>query len=87
MYIPHYFKNENIEDVSDFIEKNSFAILISQSDSKFQATHIPLESDKNENGQLVLYGHISKANPQWKNFVNDSEILAIFNGPHCYISS
>lgn len=87
MYIPHYFKNENIEDVLDFIEKNSFAILISQSDSKFQATHIPLESDKNENGQPVLYGHISKANPQWKNFVNDSEILAIFNGPHCYISS
>jgi transcriptional regulator len=87
MYIPHYFKNENIEDVSDFIEKNSFAILISQTDSKFQATHIPLVSDKNENGHTVLYGHISKANPQWKNFVNDSEILAIFTGPHCYISS
>lgn len=87
MYIPHYFRNENIEDVTDFIEKNSFGILISQSDSKFVATHIPLELDKNENGKPVLSGHISKANPQWKNFANDCEILAIFNGPHAYISS
>jgi transcriptional regulator len=86
MYIPHYFKNENIEDVLDFIEKNSFGILISQSNSKFLATHIPFELDKNKNGQPVLYAHISKANSQWKNFVHDSEILAIFNGPHCYIS-
>lgn len=87
MYVPHYYKNENIEDVLDFIEKNSFGIIISQSDSKFLATHIPLELDRNDNGHPILTGHISKGNPQWKNFVNDNEILAIFNGPHCYISS
>ena len=87
MYVPYYFRNENIEDVLDFIENNSFGILISQSNSKFLATHIPLELDKNDNGQPILFGHISKGNPQWKNFENNSEILAIFNGPHCYISS
>lgn len=87
MYVPYIFKNENIEDVLDFIEKNSFGIIISQSNSKLLATHIPLELDKNENGQPILTGHISKGNPQWKNFVNDGDILAIFNGPHCYISS
>jgi transcriptional regulator len=46
-----------------------------------------LELDKNENGEAVLVGHISKANPQWKNFEADSNVLAIFNGPHSYISS
>ncbi len=87
MYVPYFYKNENIEDVLDFIEKNSFSILISQSNSKLLATHIPLELDKNENGKPILTGHISKSNPQWKNFVSDSNILVIFNGPHCYISS
>lgn len=87
MYTPSYYKNDNIENVLDFVEKNSFGILISQSNSKFLATHIPLELDKNENGQPILVGHISKGNPQWKNFINDSDVLAIFNGPHSYISS
>jgi len=87
MYVPYYFKNENIEDVLDFIENNSFGILVSQSNLKFLATHIPIELDKNENGQTILFGHISKGNPQWKDFVNDSEVLVIFSGPHCYISS
>ena len=87
MFIPHYFKNENIEDVLDFIDKNGFAILISQSNSKFSATHIPLLLDRNENGHPILTGHVSKGNPQWNNFENDDEVLAIFNGPNCYISS
>ncbi len=87
MYTPAYYKDDNIENVLDFVEKNSFGILISQSNSKFLATHIPLELDKNENGQPILVGHISKANPQWKNFINDSDVLTIFNGPHSYISS
>jgi len=51
------------------------------------ATHIPIPLDKNENGNSILVGHISKSNPQWKNFINDNEVLAIFNGPHSYISS
>ncbi len=87
MYTPPYFKNDNIENVLAFVEKNSFGILISQANSKFLATHVPLELDKNENGQTILVGHISKGNLQWKNFTHDSNVLAIFNGPHSYISS
>lgn len=87
MYIPACFKNNDLNEVRDFLNKNSFGILVSQSDSKFWATHIPLELDKDENGKDILVGHISKANPQWKNFTNDSQILAIFSGAHSYISS
>src|SRR5690606_23562194 len=32
-------------------------------------------------------GHIAKANPQWKSFGDDREVLCIFNGPHAYVSS
>ncbi len=32
-----------------------------------------------------LYGHFARPNPQWKDIVNQT-VLAIFHGPHCYIS-
>jgi len=48
------------------------------------ATHIPLELSEDE---TKLRGHIAKANPQWKNFQNNSEVMVIFPGPHAYVSS
>lgn len=87
MFIPNHYKNENIEEVKSFLNENSFGILISQVDGKISGTHIPMELDTDENGENVLVGHIAKANPQSKNLKNKEEVLAIFNGPHSYISS
>jgi transcriptional regulator len=87
MYIPRDYKNDNIDEIKNFIQQNSFGILVVNAGEKITATHIPLELYKNEAGEDVLWGHISKANPQWKNFENTNEVLAIFSGPHTYISS
>ena len=87
MYIPHHYKNENIEEVKDFLVNHGFGILVNQTDGKPWATHIPLELDVDKNGKDILVGHIAKANPQWKNFESNPEVLAIFNGPHSYVSS
>ena len=38
-------------------------------------------------GEKVLTGHVSRANPIWKNPDDPTETLAIFTGPHAYISS
>jgi transcriptional regulator len=87
MYIPSSFKNTNLDEVKSFIGNNSFGILISQGESKTLATHIPFELYKNEIGEDVLYGHISRGNQQWKNFETQKEVLVIFQGQHSYISS
>lgn len=87
MYIPQDYKNEDLKDVQEFIINNSFGILINYTNGKPWATHIPLELDKDSNGNDILVGHIAKANPQWKYFVEDKEVLCIFNGPHTYVSS
>ena len=87
MYIPHHYKNENIEEVKDFLVHNSFGILVNQVAGKPWATHIPLELSVDDQGNDILVSHISKANPQWKNFEENNEVLCIFNGPHSYISS
>lgn len=87
MYIPEIYKNENPEDIRSFLKSNSFGILVNQTEGKLWGTHIPLELDTNSAGKEVLFGHISKENPQWQGFAKGTEVLSIFSGPHSYISS
>jgi transcriptional regulator len=87
MYIPELYKNENEEEITTFLRNNSFGILVNLLDGQLWATHIPLELEQNESGKKLLCGHISKDNPQWKGFQSNADILAIFSGPHSYISS
>lgn len=87
MYIPDIYVNENRSEILRFIEENSFAILVNQSNGKINATHIPLFIEESANNKLVLSGHISKLNPQSENFAENGNVLAIFSGAHSYISS
>ena len=87
MYIPHLYKNENQEEITQFLLENSFGILVNRTNGKLWATHIPLELEQTNDGKSILFGHISKENPQWESFESDADVLAIFSGPHSYISS
>jgi transcriptional regulator len=87
MFIPGLFKETNMESVRQFIRDNSFGILISTIGGKPWATHIPLILMLDAEGREFLSGHISKANPQWKEFINNPEVLVVFPGSHSYISS
>jgi transcriptional regulator len=87
MYIPDIYKNENPEEVNEFLRKNAFGILVNRNYGKLWATHTPMELDKNDDGKDVLYGHVSRENPQWQSFASGEQVLAIFNGPHSYVSS
>lgn len=82
MYIPKYFQIDDQDIIEDFIEKYSFATLFSQHKGEPYATHLPLVLNKDEQ---VLYGHFARPNKQWEDGENQL-ILAVFQGPHCYIS-
>ena len=84
MYTPKLNRNENVQELHEFIHQNGFAILISTVEGKLWASHIPLLlSAKGEK----LTGHVARGNKQWKEWNSETEILAIFSGPHSYISS
>ena len=78
MHTPTYFKIEDPDTIDQFIQDHSFGTLITQSDSYPFATHIPLELEINKEGQQVLWGHISKANEQWKSFSTHPQVLVTF---------
>jgi transcriptional regulator len=86
MYIPKYYEEKNWPEIEQLIREFGFAVLVSVNDGVPVATHLPLELSKNEAGDWLLSGHISKANRQWKSFAPDQEVLAIFTGPHAYVS-
>ncbi|MEN2400444.1 FMN-binding negative transcriptional regulator [Flavobacterium sp. MC2016-06] len=87
MYTPDLYKNEDPESIRTFLKENSFGILINQTHGKLWATHIPIELEINANGKEILQGHLSKLNPQAEGFAENDQVLAVFTGPHSYISS
>ncbi len=84
MYIPNVYREDDVEKLVAFMRANSFATLVSTLEGVLSASHIPLVVTLQD--EIVkLTGHLAKPNPQWKAF-RTSESLAIFTGPHAYIS-
>jgi transcriptional regulator len=85
MYIPAAFAEGDLTRLHDFIEQNSFGLLVSQVGGLPFASHLPflLERTAGPHGSLV--GHMARANPQWHEAAGQTA-LAIFSGPHAYVS-
>ncbi|MBD2727857.1 FMN-binding negative transcriptional regulator [Nostoc sp. FACHB-892] len=84
MYIPSAFREDDIEKLVTFMHANSFATLVSILNDVPIASHIPLVVTV-QNNVVKLSGHLAKPNPQWQVF-GVGETLAVFTGPHAYIS-
>ena len=84
MYVPGHFKLESIEAVRTLMAHNPFATIVSNGPEAPFATHIPVLVE--EGDELAIAGHIAKANPHWKLFADEKPMLAIFHGPHAYVS-
>lgn len=85
MYTPSSFVENDLSILHSCIEQNSFATLITTEPSGPAASHLPLLLDRSAGPNGTLIGHMARANPQWKNLAG-KEALAIFQGPHAYIS-
>jgi len=85
MYIPEHFRNEDRTTALSFMRANPFAILVSQTDQGPFATHVPVVV-RERGDQLVIRGHVAKANPHWQYLQTEPTSLVIFHGPHAYVS-
>lgn len=89
MYVPAAFQVDDPEKIAAFMREHGFATVITQHEGAPFASHVPLlyEHDGGPHGKLI--GHLARPNPQWQDAANSAEgipALAIFSGPHTYIS-
>ena len=85
MYISKLYREEDHNKIIDFLKQNEFATLVTYDGEKPIASHLLMEV-VDEGDELFVNGHMSKANPLWKTFESNPEVLVIFHGPHTYIS-
>ncbi len=86
MYRPRLFDIDDPSVLARFMREQSFALLVTAEDGAPFASHIPLLLDQDTGDQGRLLGHVAKANPQWQAFDGKTEAMAVFWGPHAYIS-
>jgi len=85
VYIPEHFAVRDHADALAFMRANPFAILVSSTDNGPFATHLPVVI--RENGeQVIIRGHVAKANPHWRHLEREPRCMIIFHGPHAYVS-
>lgn len=85
MYIPAHFQETDLTRLHDFIERHGFALLVSQQHGLLEANHLPLLVERDAGPFGRLWGHMARANSQWRQ-ANGTEVLAVFSGPHAYVS-
>jgi transcriptional regulator len=84
MYIPSFNLLADKQEAISFMQRYSFATIVTTINGIPEATHLPFLV-KQENDKLFLLSHFAKANPQSTEVV-DKTSLVIFTEPHAYIS-
>jgi transcriptional regulator len=86
MYIPSHFAESDRRVLHDLIRTHSFGLLVTTVEDDLLASHLPflLDPEAGENGTLIA--HMARANPHWRGFAHRGDSLAVFQGPHAYVS-
>lgn len=85
MYTPTAFREARLPKLHAAIDAIAFASLVSTTDAGLQVSHIPLLLVAEEGLYGTLYGHVARANAHAA--CSGTPSLAIFLGPHAYISA
>ena len=83
MYIPRHFLETDADKLAAVLDEHSFGTLVSVADGRPFASHVPFLFERAAGS---LHCHVARANPQWRHLANGLDVLAIFAGPHGYVS-
>ena len=85
VYLPPAFTEKRPEVLLEHIERYDFGLLVTHGAEGLVASHIPFLIER-DGERLHLHGHLACPNPQVGDLARGGEVLAIFHGPHAYIS-
>src|SRR5205085_248049 len=84
VYLPPHFTETRPEILVAHIEQHDFGLLVTNGEGGLIASQIPFLVER-RGSDIVLQGHLARPNPQVA-ALGQGEALAIFAGPHAYIS-
>jgi transcriptional regulator len=86
LYIPAHFRVDDPQALFELIERNAFGTLVTAGASGLHVSHIPFLPERDGGGRLRLLGHVARNNPHWQALEGAQHLLALFQGPHGYVS-
>ena len=81
---PHYKEHER-EEVIRFMKDHPFITLIGCEGKRVELTQVPVLIEERDE-RIFLYGHIAKKADHTNAFWENPNVLALFTGPHTYVS-
>jgi transcriptional regulator len=86
MYQPPFFREQDPENLFALVEAHGFGLLVSNGAEGPRVTHIPFLLDRFRGEAGVLHSHMARANDHWKSLSDGDRVLAVFPGPHAYVT-
>lgn len=87
LYNPEHFRLDDADAQLAFMRAHGFATLVSTTrEGELFVSHVPLFAERDGAGTVRLLGHVSRHNPQAQALPQAARVLAIFEGPHAYVS-
>jgi predicted FMN-binding regulatory protein PaiB len=87
MPVKNLFGARSPSDVAALIRDYPLAWLVSGGDGNLLGTQVPLVADLDPDGNVTaLIGHFARRNPHLDELQRDGRAMAMFSGPHGYIS-
>lgn len=86
MYLPNYHALTDLPAMHAHIDRYPLGAWVSQTGDGLAANHIPFVLDRahGQNGRLI--GHVSRANPIWRELHDGALSVVMFLGPQAYIT-
>ena len=85
LYVPSHFAVSDRAAIARLMHDYPFATLVTPCAPEPFVTHLPLLLVPGCEPHGILLGHVARANPHWER-AGDVESIAIFHGPHAYVS-
>ena len=85
MYTPPAFRDDDRDSIHATIRAARLATLVTATAEGLVATPLPLMIEPAEGERGTLYGHVARANPQWR-LAPIGAAMAVFMGPDAYVT-
>jgi transcriptional regulator len=85
LYVPDHFRVEDPDTLFEFVRQYAFGTLVSSGAAGLHVSHVPFVAERDAQGMRLL-GHVARANEHWQALESADHVVAIFQGPHAYVS-